>query len=164
MDNVTIIAAIGKNRELGLDNELIWKIPEDLHFFREHTIGKYVLMGMNTLKSLPKNLPNRKYIVLTRQNVCLDSEILVFHSIDNLLEFISKLDEEVMVIGGAQIYAQMIYYTNKMLLTEIDETSEADVYFPKFSLDDWDREIISTHQYNEIKYNHIEYTRKRSKK
>ena len=164
MDNVTIIAAIGKNRELGLDNELIWKIPEDLHFFREHTIGKYVLMGMKTLNSLPKILPNRKHIVLTRQNVCLDSDILIFHSIDNLLEFISKLDEEVMVIGGAQIYAQMIYYTNKMLLTEIDETSEADVYFPKFSLDDWNREIISTHQYNEIKYNHIEYTRKRSKK
>ena len=63
MDNVTIIAAIGKNRELGLDNELIWKIPEDLHFFREHTIGKYVLMGMKTLNSLPKILPNRKHIV-----------------------------------------------------------------------------------------------------
>lgn len=160
MGSITLIAAIGKNRELGYKNDLIWSIPEDLKFFRENTIGKHIVMGMNTLNSLPKLLPNRKHIVLTRKNVKLDDSILVFHSIDELLSYIESLDEEVMVIGGAQIYSQMIDYASKMLLTEIDDGSMADVYFPEFSLDDWDRELLSKHSYSDIDYNHVMYRRK----
>ena len=160
MGSITLIAAIGKNRELGYKNDLIWSIPEDLKFFRENTIGKHIVMGMNTLNSLPKLLPNRKHIVLTRKNVKLDDSILVFHSIDELLSYIESLDEEVMVIGGAQIYSQMIDYASKMLLTEIDDGSMADVYFPEFSSDDWDRELLSKHSYSDIDYNHVMYRRK----
>lgn len=160
MGSITLIAAIGKNRELGYKNDLIWSIPEDLKFFRDNTIGKHIVMGMNTLNSLPKLLPNRKHIVLTRKNVKLDDSILVFHSIDELLSYIESLDEEVMVIGGAQIYSQMIKYASKMLLTEIDDSSMADVYFPEFSSDDWDRELLSKHSYSDIDYNHVMYRRK----
>ena len=64
--NITLIAAVGKNRELGYKNDLIWKIPEDLEFFRENTINKYIVMGINTFNSLPRLLPNREHIVLTR--------------------------------------------------------------------------------------------------
>ena len=78
MGNITLIAAIGKNRELGYRNDLIWRIPEDLVFFRENTIGKYIVMGMNTFNSLPKKLSNRKYIVLTHRDILLDSSILLF--------------------------------------------------------------------------------------
>lgn len=163
MNNITLIAALGKNRELGLDNNLIWKIPEDLKFFRENTMGKYIVMGMNTLNSLPKLLPGRKHIVLTSKDIELDPKIRVVHSIDELLEYINSIDEEVMVIGGASIYKQMIEYANKMILTEIDDESKADVYFPEYSLDDWDREIISNHKYNDIEYNHVVYVRKRVK-
>ena len=159
--NITLIAAVGKNLELGKDNTLIWSIPEDLKFFRENTVGKTIVMGMNTLKSLPKLLPNRKHVVLTRKNVELDSSIVVVHSIDELLSYIESLDEEVMIIGGAQIYNQMIEYASKMLLTEIDDSREADVYFPSFSLDDWDREVNSEHICNDISYSHVTYTRKK---
>ena len=159
--NITLIAAIGKNHELGKDNKLIWSIPEDLNFFRENTLGKPIVMGLNTLNSLPRLLPNRRHIVLTHREICLDSSIIVFHSIEELLKYLELLDEEVMVIGGAQIYCQMIEYANKMLLTEIDKTAEADVYFPDFSLCNWDRELISRHQYNDIEYNHVVYTRKK---
>ena len=161
--NITLIAAVGKNLELGKDNTLIWSIPEDLNYFRENTVGKTIVMGMNTLKSLPKLLPNRKHVVLTRKNVELDSSIVVVHSIDELLSYIDSLDEEVMIIGGAQIYNQVIRYANKMLLTEIDDTKDADVYFPSFSLDDWNREVDSKHRYNDINYSHVTYTRKKMK-
>ena len=161
--NITLIAAVGKNLELGKDNTLIWSIPEDLKFFRENTMGKTIVMGMNTLKSLPKLLPNRKHVVLTRKNVQLDPSIVVVHSIDELLSYIDSIDEEVMIIGGAQIYSQMIGYASKMLLTEIDDSCDADVYFPSFSLDDWNKDVISEHKYGDIDYSHVSYMRKKKK-
>ena len=160
MRNITLIAAIGKNRELGYNNDLIWKIPEDLKFFRENTNGKYIVMGLNTFNSLPKLLPNRKHIVLTHRDIELDSSVVIFHSINELLSFIDMLDEEVMIIGGSMIYNQMIEYASQMLLTEIDDSHDADVYFPMFNLSEWDRELISEHNYNEIKYSHVLYRRK----
>lgn len=161
--NITLIAAIGKNHELGKDNKLIWSIPEDLNFFRDNTIGKPIIMGLNTLNSLPRLLPNRRHIVLTHREISLDPSIMIFHSIEELLKYLELLDEEVMVIGGAQIYAQMIEYANKMLLTEINKTAESDVYFPNFSQSDWNRELISSHSYKDIEYKHAVYTRKKSK-
>ena len=161
--NITLIAAIGKNRELGYNNDLIWKIPEDLEFFKENTINKYIVMGVNTFNSLPKLLPNRKHIVLTRKNMELDSSVIIVHSIDELLEYINSIDEEVMVIGGSLVYREMIKYADKMLLTEIDDSRLADVYFPEFNIEDWDKLLISSHEYNDIKYNHVSYTRKKIK-
>lgn len=160
---ITLIAAIGKNRELGYNNDLIWKIPEDLKFFKDNTDGKYIVMGINTFNSLPKLLPNRKHIVLTRRNIELDPSVIIIHSIDELLKYIDNNDEEIMIIGGAMIYNEMITYADRMLLTEIDMNANADVYFPEFSLLNWDREVISNHKYEDINYNHIVYTRKRVK-
>ena len=71
MYKITLIAAIGRNLELGLNNDLIWKIPDDLKFFKEQTIGKYIVMGINTFNSLPKVLVNRKYIVMTSKDIYL---------------------------------------------------------------------------------------------
>lgn len=162
--NITLIAAIGKNNELGKDNSLIWSIPEDLNFFKENTLGKPIVMGLNTLNSLPRILPNRRHIVLTHREVSFDPSILVFHSLKELFQYLEILNEEVMVIGGAQIYCQMMEYANKMLLTEIDKKAEADVYFPEFSKNDWDKELVSSQKYNDIEYKHVVYTRKKIKK
>lgn len=156
-----MIAAIGKNRELGLNNDLIWKIPEDLKFFKENTLGKYIVMGLNTFNSLPKKLSDRKYIVLSNVNVSLDSDVVVVHNLDELLSYIDKIDEEVMIIGGAMVYSQMIKYADKMILTEVNMESEADVYFPKFSLEEWNRVALSNHNHNNIDYSHVVYTRKK---
>ena len=161
MGNITLIAAIGKNRELGYRNDLIWRIPEDLVFFRENTIGKYIVMGMNTFNSLPRVLSNRKYVVLTHRELDLDSSILVFHNVLELLKFIDGVDEEVMIIGGAQMYSLMVGYADKMLLTEINDSKEADVYFPEFYDSDWDRELLSNHKYEDLEYSHVMYKRKK---
>ena len=158
--NITLIAAIGKNNELGNDNKLLWHIPEDLNFFKANTMNKKIIMGINTLNSLPKLLPGRKHIVLTHRNLELDPEILVFHSITELLEYIKSLNEEVMVIGGGQIYKQMIEYANKLLITKIDDTKEADTFFPKIDNNDWNCELLSEHEYKDIKYKHLIYKKK----
>lgn len=164
MKNITLIAAIGKNRELGKNNQLIWSIPEDLRFFKENTMNSSIIMGINTFYSLPKLLPGRKHIVLTHRDALLDSSVIVFHNLSELLEYIEKINEEVFVIGGAQIYNQMIGYADKMLLTEIDRDALADVYFPEILVNEWDRKVISEHKYNDIEYRHVQYIRKGSYK
>lgn len=161
MKNVTIIAAIGRNRELGKNNELLWHLPEDLRFFKEHTIGKPIVMGSNTLKSLPRKLKDRQYVVLTSQNID-NPDYIVVHSIEDLLNYITSEDREVMIIGGASLYKQMIDYSDKMLLTEVDaEDQEADVYFPDFNKDDWVSRVLSEYKTEDnITYKHLEYRRK----
>ncbi len=157
-----MIAAIGKNRELGKNNGLIWHLKEDLTFFRDQTIHKPIVMGMKTLESLPKLLPHRKHIVLTRKNPTLPEEVLVIHSKEELLKFIEEYGEEVMIIGGASIYSQMLEYSEKLILTEIDaEDKEADAYFPEFKKEEWDSELLGEHQEGDIHYKHLIYTRKR---
>lgn len=164
MKNVTMIAAIGKNRELGKNNDLIWHLPDDLKFFKEHTIGHPIVMGLNTLRSLPRKLKDREYIVLTNEDVKLDDDIVLVTSMDELLSYISneKKNEEVMIIGGASLYAQMIKYADKMFLTEVDaEDKDATVYFPEFDKNEWDSEVLSVHTTDDnITYKHLVYKRK----
>ena len=119
MNNITMIAAVGKNLELGRKNDLIWRFKEDMTFFREQTMGKPMVMGYNTFKSLPKVLPGRKHIVLCFEKVDLGEDVDVVTSMDELLDKINEYPE-VMIIGGASIYQQMIDYSNKLILTEVD--------------------------------------------
>ena len=161
MMNVTMIAAVGKNLELGKDNKLLWHLPEDLKFFKEQTMGKPIIMGKKTLDSLPRLLPGRLHLVLTHQQLEETDQIKVFRDIDSLLEFIKSLEQEVMVIGGAQVYKQMLDFSDKMILTEVDAETTADVYFPTFDKNDWDQEVLCEHQHEEIKYKHLVYTRKK---
>lgn len=158
---MTMIAAVGKNLELGKDNQLIWRFKEDMAFFKNETMGKPIIMGMKTYESLPGLLPGRRHIVLTRKNVELDPEILVVHSIDELLEKVRDYPE-VFVIGGASIYKQLIDYSNKMILTEIDAEDEcADAYFPYFNKNEWNSENIGEFEENNITYKRLIYTRKK---
>ena len=132
MNNLTMIAAIGKNNELGKDNDLIWHFKEDMKFFREQTIGKPIVMGRKTFESLPKLLPKRK-------KEGFPEEVLVINNKDNLLKWIDNYNGEVMVIGGATIYSQLLEYSNKLILTEIDACERnADVYFPLFNKEDFE--------------------------
>ena len=163
MKNVTIIAAVGKNRELGKKNGLIWHLPDDLKFFKENTIGKPIVMGLNTMKSLPRKLKDRQYVVLTNQEVSLDDDVILVKSLDELLDYIGSREDEFMIIGGASIYAQMINHADKMLLTEIDATDkEADCFFPEFDKNDWDSKVLSSHTTpDNLSYKHLVYKRKR---
>lgn len=159
MANIILIAAIGKNRELGKDNNLIWHIKEDLKFFKENTMGHIIVMGYNTYESLPGLLPGRRHIILTHRDINIEG-VKVFHSLNELLEYLKNIDEDIYIIGGATIYKQFMPYGNELLLTEIDAAcSSADVYFPKWNNEEFTKEIISKID-SDIPYRHIRYRRK----
>ena len=158
MIKFTIIACIGKNYELGKNGDLIWRIKEDLESFKKYTYGKKIIMGMNTFNSLPKLLPNRTHLVLTRKNIIPEDKVLFFHDIDSILSYLNSLDEEVMIIGGSTIYKEFLKYTNKMILTEVDGSKEADTFFPRFNKEDWNSKIIYSNE--NPSYKRLIYTRK----
>ena len=163
MKNITMIAAIGKNNELGKNNDLIWKFKEDMQFFKEQTMSKPMAMGYNTFYSLRggKPLPGRKHIVLTSKNLEENPQVTVVRSVEELLKYIEDYGEEVMIIGGAKVYSTMLEYADKLVLTEVDaEDKEADCFFPEFNKDEWEQEVLSTHEENNIKYKHLVYKRK----
>ena len=158
--NLTLIAAIGKNNELGKDNTLIWRFKEDMKFFKENTMGKPIIMGRKTLESLPKLLPGREHIVLSKSNIDIDG-ITVFHSKEDLLKYVESFDKEFMVIGGASVYSEFIDNASRMLITEIDATCpSADVYFPNIDTDTWNPTVLSSVTEQDINYKHLEYKRK----
>lgn len=158
---LTLIVAVGKNNEIGKNNSLLWHIPEDLQFFKEKTLNKTIVMGSNTFYSLPKVLPNRKHIVLTLDDYDFPKEVIVYKDFNKLLNDLTNREEEIVIIGGEAIYKLFINYVDKMYITEIDKQyNDADRFFPKFNHNDWQKKIISTHEYDGIKYSHVEYTKK----
>ena len=153
----SIIAAVGKNNELGKNNGLIWHIPGDLKFFKETTTGKTIIMGRRTFESLPRMLPNRHHIVLSSSND-FPSEVSVYKDIKDLLNDYKDMDEELFVIGGASIYKLFLDYSNKLYLTEIDASDkDADAYFPTFNKENYEQELLGENEDNGIKYKHVLY-------
>lgn len=133
---ITLIAAIGKNNELGYKNSLLWKLPEDLSHFKSYTMGKVVIMGSNTFLSLgQKPLPGRKNIVISRQILKCNHAIHAI-SIEDALS-ISHCYDEIVIIGGQSIYEQTISLADKLVITHIDDSATADVYFPLIDLSVW---------------------------
>ena len=155
----SIIAAIGRNRELGKDNDLIWNLPGDLKFFRSVTSGHTIIMGRKTFDSLPRMLPNRKHIVLTSRED-LPSEVEVYKELKSILEKYKDSDEEIFIIGGASIYSLFLEYCDKLYLTEIDSEEEASVYFPEFDKNLYNSEELGNNSDNGISYKHVLYSRK----
>ena len=159
--DINIIAAIGRNNELGKKNDLIWRLKGDMKFFRETTMGHPVVMGKNTFDSLPRVLPGRKNIVLCPDDV-ENSEIELYKSIRDFLIKYQGFDGDVFIIGGPSIYRQFIDLATKMYLTEIDATDkDADVYFPDFDKDAWVREELCSKEEESINYKHVLYKRKK---
>ena len=159
---ISIIAAIGKNRELGFNNNLIWHIPEDLKFFKEKTMNKIIVMGYKTYKSLPGLLPGRRHVVLTHHNIN-NEKVRTFSNINTLLEYLNNIDEEVFIIGGSSIYHEFIDKANYIYLTEIDASyKDADVYFPEFDKNKYKRKVLKKSSYNDIDYSFVLYDKEKS--
>lgn len=164
MKNLSLIAAIGKNSELGLDNHLLWHIPEDLKFYKDTTWGKNVVVGSNTLLSMPpKAFENRKAFVLSHKKIDNFLDVYSFNNIDGLLQLIKDSKEEFIVIGGASIYKQFLPYVDTMYLTEVNEYFNADTFFPEVNLNDWDITQLGVYSYNDLDYVRNKYTRRRIK-
>ena len=154
---INIIAAVGKNLELGKDNKLIWSIKEDLIYFKEKTLGKTVVMGKNTFYSIGKALPGRNNIVLTSGDIDVDN-IKVLH---DYKEVFSLEEDEIYIIGGESIYRLFLPYADNLYLTEIDEEDTlADSYFPYFDKEDYIKEIIRDSSSNDLNYSFVRYRKK----
>ena len=146
----SIIVAIGKNNEIGKNNKLLWHIPEDLENFKKITLNKKIVMGRKTFESIGRPLPKRENIVLTRNNnYALDNEIKIYNDLETLLNEYGNLEEEIFILGGEQIYKEMLAkdVITKLYISFIDfESSEADAYFPKIDCDDWILEKKERHK------------------
>lgn len=156
---LTMIAAIGQNRELGKNNDLIWHLPSDLKFFKEQTKEHSIVMGRKTFESLPGLLPKRHHIVISRCNPTVDDGVEVFDSIKTFIDAYKDVDEEIFVIGGAQIYKEMLPYANRLLLTEIEKDYDADVFFPDFNKNKYTRNELAEVFEKNTHYKHVEYVR-----
>jgi dihydrofolate reductase len=158
--NINIIAAIGKNNELGKNNDLIWKFKEDMKIFKGTTMGYPVVMGRRTFESLPNILPGRENIVISTQEINND-KIKLYKSIKEFLISYKNYNSDVFIIGGASIYKAFIDIATALYLTEIDAIeNDADVYFPIFNKEEFNKEIIKELEENGIKYRHVLYKRK----
>lgn len=160
--SISIIAAMGKNNEIGKHNKLIWKLPKDLRFFKNMTMGKYVIMGRKTFESIPNNLPGRTCIVISRKNVDEYWDAICYH---DLIDALAALEgEDIFIIGGESIYEQALPLADTMYLTEVNaEDHYAEAYFPHFDKSEWTIQKLDSGIDNGIEYQRNRYVRKKVK-
>ncbi len=156
---ISIIAAVGKNLELGKDNDLIWHLKEDLKNFKNMTLNKKIIMGTNTYHSLPGVLKNREYILLSRSLKQIKG-VTIYSDFSKLLKDFELIDEEVFVIGGAMIYKLFLPYAKRLYLTEIHMNAEADTYFPQFNSKNYTRKVLNKFAENGIHYEIVLYEKR----
>lgn len=157
---ISIIAAIGRNGELGKDNHLIFSYKEDMAYFRRKTMGHPVVMGANTLASIGGLLPNRLNYIVTRHPEKIPTGGVMVADFEKFLEAYKDSHEEIFIIGGASIYVQALPYASKLYLTEIDLSADADAFFPAFDHNLYARKVIK--QMEETNGVFAVYTRKNS--
>lgn len=146
---LTLIAAIDRRRAIGYQNKLLYRLPNDMKRFKALTTGHTIIMGRRTFDSLPKGaLPNRRNIVLSRQNIeCPGAE--VYPSLEEALRHCTP-DEDIYIIGGASVYAQAMPWADRLCLTEIEaEAQQADAFFPAIDLTRWHEKSRDVHPADE---------------
>lgn len=160
---LSLIVAYGKDRVIGKDNQLLWRLSNDLKLVKRLTTNNAIIMGRKTYESLGKPLPNRINIVLTQGNVKYPEGVIVARSKKEVLDLISNLDVEyAYIFGGETIYKLFLDEVEEMRITEVKYEGEGDTYFPQFSMEDWvicSQELFKPDDKNE--YKHICYHLKR---
>jgi len=161
---ISIIAALDKNGAIGNDNKLLCYLPADLKHFKNLTTGHTIVMGRKTYESLPNGaLPNRKNVVLSRDKGFKCEACEIVHSVDEVFS-ICKDDDEIIIIGGAQIYKLFIDKVDRLYLTQIHSEFTADTYFPDFDLKNWtvvNKEDFEQDERNRFSYSFVNYEKNR---
>ncbi len=155
------IVAISENHAIGKDNKLLWYLPNDLKHFKEITTGHTVIMGRKTFDSVGKPLPKRRNIVITRQAISIEG-CEVVDSIDAAIA-LCKNEDEVFIVGGAEIYKQAMPLSNRIYLTVVHKFFDGDSFFPDIDKNDWlemSREDHQPDEKNNLPYSFITYQRK----
>lgn len=160
--NISIIVAIAENFAIGKNNDLLFHLPNDLKRFKEITTGHSLIMGRNTLLSLPKwPLPNRRHIVITDKK---EDNFPGCETVFSIQEAIEKVrnEKEAFVIGGGMVYKQFYPIAGKLYLTLVNKTFDADVYFPKIDFSEWEETSRKDFydEKNKFSYSYLNLTRK----
>ena len=159
---ITLIAAVGENNELGKENNLVWHLPDDFKRFKKLTTGHHIIMGRKTFESFPKPLPNRIHIVIT-PNIDFERDgIIAVHSMNDALQ-IALNDPQPFIIGGGEIYNIGLPFTNKIELTRVHGSFEADTFFPEIPLNEWDligEEYHEKDDHHKYAFTYLTYFRK----
>lgn len=168
---LSIIVAAASNRVMGKDNQLPWNLPNDLQYFKKSTMGKPMIMGRKTYESIGKPLPGRPHIIITRQNNYqapnANEQVQVVTTLDEAIALAKTLivnteNQEVMVIGGAEICALAFEQTERLYLTQVHADVEGDVLFPEFDQNQWQevsREDYLASDNNPYDYSFVVYER-----
>ena len=154
--NITIIAAIGENNELGLDNKLIWNIKEDLKRFKKLTTGHSIIMGRKTFESISKALPGRLNIVLTKNKNFKFKDVSIASNIHEAIE-LTKDDEQPFIIGGSEIYSLFINMAQTIELTRVHNSFKADTFFPDINFGKWNKIYEEKFNFDNLPYSFITY-------
>ena len=165
MMRLSIIAAVAQDGAIGLDNGLIYRLPNDLRRFKALTTGHTIIMGRRTFDSLPKGaLPNRRNIVLTRSKRDFEGAER-YASLNEALQQCCE-DEEVFVIGGASVYKEAMRIADRLCLTLVHDTPErADVFFPEVDFTEWEETYREDHEQDErheVAYSFVDYLRRKT--
>lgn len=159
---LSIVVAISENNAIGKDNQLLWHLPADLKHFKKLTTGHSIIMGRKTYDSIGRPLPNRRNIVITRNNQLSIVGVEVVDNMEAAME-LCRAENEVFVIGGAEIYKHALSMTNRIYLTRVHEKYEADTFFPDLVKDQWQETDIERYQpdeKNKVGYTFSTLTRK----
>lgn len=148
---ITLIAAVAENNALGKDNQLLWHLPDDFKRFKNVTSGHYIIMGRKTFESFPKPLPNRTHIIITRQKKYPSENCIVVDSLQKAIA-ICPPTEELFIIGGGEIYNQSIEIADKLDITRVHNTFDADTFFPEIDLNKWKLTSAEFHAKDEKHY------------
>lgn len=160
-----IIVATAENNVIGGDNKLLWHIPKDLKRFKEITSGHTIIMGRKTFESLPGVLPNRQHVIITRdENYTVDNpNVEVIHNLLDVINRYNNSPEVAFIIGGGEIYTQLIHSVDKIFLTKVFSHFEGDTTFPQINYSDFnitfESEIFACEK-NGLKYQFIDLTKK----
>ncbi len=161
---ISIIVAVAENGAIGKDNNLIWHLSDDLKRFKALTTGHTIIMGRKTYESLPKGaLPKRTNVVLTGDKSKVFPNCTMLNSIEEIIEKYALDDQEHFVIGGAQLYANLLPFASRVYLTQVHHSFEADVFFPEITSEDWEivsREDFQASEKNEYAYSFINMVRR----
>lgn len=135
---ISFIVAMDDNRVIGKNNQLPWHLPEDLKFFKKVTMGHPIAMGRKTHESIGRLLPGRENIIITRNVNYKREDCTVFYSVQDFVDYCREQEEEVFVIGGAEIFKETFPFADRLYLTHIHDEFAGDTFFPEFNLDQWE--------------------------
>ena len=140
---------MGEKNEIGFENQLLWHLPKDLKHFKDITSGHPVIMGRKTYESIGKALPNRTNIVVSRKKDWFEEGILIVGSLKEAVKFAKKIDEEIFIIGGGNIYEQTMDIVDKLEVTLVKADLPADTFFPKIDPKIWNKTNEICHEKDE---------------